>query len=65
MRQRCFILSRLQIQYIRTNGLEFVELGVENLEVQVVPKIDPGTNEETKIWDYKRMVQIIQNFRRL
>ena len=64
-RKVAFVLLSLPVKTVGSDGLELVELGPENTEVQIVSKINPGTNEEPEIGAYEGMVEVVEGFRSL
>jgi hypothetical protein len=50
------------IQLVRADSLKLVELRIEDTEVQVVAKINPGTDKETEVWPNEWMVQVVEGF---
>lgn len=50
------------IQLIWADSLKLVELRIEDTEVQVVAKINPGKDEEAEVWPNEWMVQVVEGF---
>ena len=44
------------VQFIRTDGFEFIEFRVENFEVEVMTEVDPGSDKECEVRSYKRVI---------
>lgn len=62
VRERALVLLGGPIQFIGADGFEFVELGVEDAQVQVVAQVDPGDNEEAEVGPDKGMIEVVEGF---
>lgn len=62
MRDPAFVLFRFPIEFIRANGLKFVELGPKDSEVEVVTEIAPRDNEECEIRADKWVIEVVEGF---
>lgn len=63
--ERALVLLRLPVQLKGAYGPEGGEDGVEDIEVDVVAKIDPDANEEGKPGHDDGMVRVVEGFGRL
>lgn len=59
MREGRLILLGLPDQLVRTNGFELVELGDQDLDVEVVAQVDPGEDEDAEVGADKRVVDVV------
>jgi hypothetical protein len=62
VRERRFVLLGCPVKDVGANGLEFVELGPEDAEVEVVAQVDPGADEETEVGADEGVVEVIEGF---
>ena len=62
VRDIAFILLSFPVEDVRSNSLEFIELGPEDDEVYVMAKVDPNSDEEGKIRTDNWMIKVIKGF---
>ena len=62
VRDPAFILLRLPVELIRPNGLEFVEFGIDDAQIEIVTLVDPDEDEEGEVRSDKGVVEIVEGF---
>lgn len=62
VRDPAFVLLCRPVELVRPDGLEFVEFGIDDAQIEVVTLVDPDEDEEGEVGSDKGMVKIIKGF---
>ena len=61
VRDVALVLLRLPVELVRADGLELVELGVEDAQIDVVTQVYPNEDEECEEWPYNGVIEIVKD----